>query len=449
MLFRKIENIIYQHFSGDDDRVLLVDGARQVGKSFIVRKVARDMFPNFVEINLAMDKATRHLFMDVKSVDDFLLRVSSYGVRMGTRKDTVIFLDEIQEYPELLTLLKFLREDGRYTYVASGSLLGVALHRTTSIPMGSIKTVKMYPLDFEEFLVANGLGDDTLEAIRKSRQTLTSLSQPLHDRIMDLFRKYMLTGGLPQAVNTYLQTHNIMEVRNVQEEIKALYEVDAGKYDEGRKLKIARIYRLIPSALESTKRRIVFKDIEGKEGRRFSDYQDEFDYLIDSGIALEVNAVSQPKYPLLQSEKRNLLKLYLNDVGLLSGALYGLDLTPVLDRDSGVNLGLVYENAVAQELTAHGYATYYYDNKRIGEVDFLIDDRRTSSVVPMEIKSGKDYKIHSALERFLSNPDYDVKEAYVLSNSREIEKIGAVTYLPIYQIMTFDCEKPQDEKLMF
>jgi predicted AAA+ superfamily ATPase len=265
-----------------------------------------------------------------------------------------------------------------------------------------------------------------------------SLEEPLHDRILSLFKRYLLSGGLPDAVQTFVNTQNITQVRNIQREIHKYYGMDAAKYDAENRLKIKALFDYIPSALENVKRRIVVQNIENKKGKRFSDYQDEIDYVIHSGIALDVRAISNPKFPLLESAKKNLIKLYLNDVGLLTNLLYGNNIRAVLDDVPQINLGIVYESVVAQELKAHGYSLSYYDNKQNGEVDFLIDDFDTLSVVPIEVKSGKDYKVHSALSHFISTPDYHIKRGYVLSNHRKVESINGITYLPIYYIMFFD-----------
>ena len=345
---------------------------------------------------------------------------------------------EIQAYPHLLTLLKFLKQDDKYTYIASGSLLGVTLAQTISIPMGSIEVVRMYPLDFEEFLWASGVNHEVINFMREQFKTNQSLEEPLHDRILSLFKRYLLSGGLPDAVQTFVNTQNITQVRNIQREIHKYYGMDAAKYDAENKLKIKALFDYIPSALENVKRRIVVQNIENKKGKRFSDYQDEIDYVIHSGIALDVRAISNPKFPLLESAKKNLIKLYLNDVGLLTNLLYGNNIRAVLDDVPQINLGIVYESVVAQELKAHGYSLSYYDNKQNGEVDFLIDDFDTLSVVPIEVKSGKDYKVHSALSHFISTPDYHIKRGYVLSNHREVETTNGITYLPIYYIMFFD-----------
>lgn len=197
---------------------------------------------------------------------------------------------------------------------------------------------------------------------------------------------------------------------------------------------------MIPSNLENKKKRIVAKDIDGKTGKRMSDYAEEFDYLISSGITLEVKAISKPSFPLIENSGKNLLKLYLNDVGLLTGLFYGRNIQAVMGDIASINLGSVYETVVAQELKAHGFNLYYYDNKKVGEVDFLIDDRSNLSVLPLEIKSGKDYKVHSALERFIQTKEYNIADAFVLSNSAKVEKENGITYLPIYYVMCIEPE---------
>ena len=443
MLFRKIEKYIVNHLQSGSDKILIIDGARQVGKSFIVREVGRRLFANYIEVNMEADKLSNRLFADAKTVDDFYFALSTIaGDRMKDRSKTLVFIDEIQAYDHLLTLLKFLREDGRYTFIASGSLLGVTLKLTSSLPLGSVIIKHMYPMDFEEFLVANGVGQMVLDGIRERFELRQSMPDAIHAHLLDLFRKYLIVGGLPDAVKEFVETKNVASIRAIQESVHHLYGVDAARYEEFRgRLKVQRIYNMIPSTLENRKKRIVAKNVEGKPGKRMSDYAEEFDYLISSGIALEVRAISNPRFPLLESCGKNLLKLYMNDVGLLSALYYGTNIKAVMDDVPSINLGSVYETVVAQELRAHGFPLFYYDNKKAGEVDFLVDDRKRLSVVPLEIKSGKDYQVHSALDRFLQTPDYSINEAFVLSNAQNVEKKNGVTYIPIYYIMCFSAQE--------
>ena len=439
MLFRKIESTIVAHLKSNSKKILLIDGARQVGKTYIIRHVGQKLYENFIEINMVEDSLGDRLFANTKTVEDFYLQVSMLqGGKMKAKENTLIFIDEIQAYPHLLTLLKFLSQDDKFTYIASGSLLGVTLAQTTSIPMGSIRKVRMFPLDFEEFLYANGMNELVISSMRKKFERLEALDEPMHNKMMDLFRKYLLIGGLPDAVNSFLAEKNIQSVRDIQREIHDYYAADASKYDEEKKLKIRRIYDLIPSNMENKKKRVVAQSIENKRGKTFNDYSDEFEYLISAGIALNVQAISNPVFPLIESSGKNLLKLYLNDVGILTGILYGNNIRAVLDDQRSINLGSVYETVVASELIAHGHKLFYYDNRNKGEVDYLIDDYESLSAVPIEVKSGKDYTVHSALNAFVQNEDYHIKKAFVVSNERTITQKGKITYIPIYYIMFFD-----------
>lgn len=436
MLYRKIQTYIEQHLLSDSNKVLIIDGARQIGKTYIIRYTGQKLFENYIELNMLEDSLSSRLFETARTVDDFYLQVSMLaGDKMKDKKNTLIFLDEIQAYPHLLTLLKFLKQDDKFTYIASGSLLGVTLSKTTSIPMGSIEVKHMYPLDFEEFLYSQGFNEFAISALRRKFEALESLDEATHAKVMDLFKKYLLVGGLPDAVNSYIKTKNIVNVRNIQNEIHEYYAIDASKYGEENKLKIRRIYDLIPSTLENKKKRIIIQDIENKKGKRFADYQDEFNYLINAGIALEVKALSTPVFPLIESSSKNLLKLYLNDVGILTGILYKNNIRAILDDVRSINLGTVYESVVASELKAHGFNLFYYDNRTRGEVDYLVDDYNSLSVLPIEVKSGKDYTVHSALNHFLANDDYNIKKGLVLSNERKVMQKEKIIYMPIYYVM--------------
>lgn len=421
----------------------MIDGARQIGKSYIIRYVGKKMFSNYIEINMEEDKLGDRIFAEARTTNDFYLALSIVaGDKMKDKENTLVFIDEIQAYDHLLTLVKFLMREGRFTYIASGSLLGITLKNTQSVPIGSLEVKHMYPMDFEEFLYANGVGEYAIESMRQSFIDQMSLPDTMHNKILDLFKKYLIVGGMPKAVDTFIESQNIIGIRSIQSEIHNLYEIDCTKYEEehNKKLKIRRIYEMIPSSLENKKKRMVIKDIEDKSWKRSKDYLDEFDYLISAGVALDVKAISTPTYPLVENSGKNLLKLYLNDVGILTAIYYRNNIRAIMSDDKSINLGTVYETVVAQELKAHGYGLYYYDNKKNGEVDFLIDDVDNLSNIPLEVKSGKDYSIHSALDKFIANTDYNINKAYVLSNEQKVYEESGIIYLPIYYIMFFHNE---------
>ena len=450
MLYRKFAKHIEAFLRNEPRKILLVNGARQIGKSYLIRHVGKKLFKNYVEIDLKADKEGAGVFKTVKGTNDFYLQLGAIaGSRLDNKANTLVFLDEIQSYPHLMTMLKFLNQEGRYTYIASGSQLGVALSQAASVPLGSISIEWMYPLDFEEFLMANGCGQETIDGMREKFMAKEPLNESLHNYVSQLFRQYLLVGGLPEAVNKFLESRNIAHVRSVQRDIHALYRIDASQYDEEKKLVIRRIYDMIPSYMENKKKRIVVKHIEGTAGhKQFSDYAEEFEYLANSGIALSTQAISNPKFPLLESESKNLIKLYMNDVGLLTNLLYGTNINAVLRDEESVNLGSVYETVVAQELHAHGFPLHYYDNKQRGEVDFIVDDYGSLSVLPIEVKSGKDYKVHSALDKLIKTKDYNISSAVVLSNEREVYMENGVTYLPVYYAMFLNRDQADGNDLI-
>ena len=436
MLERKFAQYLKTFLKENSDKILLVNGARQIGKSYIIRYVGKSLFKHFVEINLKEDKEGERVFADVHSTIDLYMRLSNYYTKpLGDKSDTLVFLDEIQSYPHILTMLKFLNQEARYRFIASGSQLGVALSQTPSVPLGSITVAQMYPLDFEEFLWATGVGKDWIDGLRSRFEHEDALDENTHNVLMKRFKYYLLVGGMPEAINNYLKDRNMARVRQTHKDIHDLYRIDASQYDQEHRLIIRKIFDLIPSNLENKKKRIVYKDIEGVKGKQFSDYANEFEYLTNSGVALDVSAISNPRFPLVESEQKRLVKLYLNDVGLLTGILYGLNVNAVLQDINSINLGTVYESVVAQELAAHGFKLHYYDNKQRGEVDFLIDDYNALSVLPLEIKSGKDYTEHSALSKFVATPEYGIGRAIVFSNERSVYKKKGVTYMPVYYCM--------------
>ena len=447
MLYRKFAHRIEEFLKDEPKKILLINGARQIGKSYLIRYVGKKLFKNYIEINLKEDKESIGIFETVRSTADFYLQLGTIaGNKLGTRENTLVFLDEIQSYPHLMTMLKFLSQEGRYTYIASGSQLGVALAQSASVPIGSVTIEEMYPLDFEEFLLAMGCGKETIDGVREKFLAGESLNESLHNYMLQQFRLYLLVGGLPETINKFLENRNMMHVRKVQRDIHALYRIDASQYDKEKKLVIRKIYDMIPSNMENKKKRIIVKHIEDTKGhKQFSDYAEEFEYLTNSGIALSVQAVSNPKFPLLESESKNLIKLYMNDVGLLTNLLYDTNINAVLRDERSVNLGSVYESVVAQELHAHGYPLHYYDNKQRGEVDFLIDDYDNLTVLPIEVKSGKDYTVHSALDKFVSTADYHIKKAVVLCNEREVREKGGIIYQPIYYCMFYGRDKSSDD----
>ena len=434
MFYRKIEERINRYYADKNAKILVIDGARQIGKSFIIRETGKKFFKHFVEINLKDDSEGDKLFESVRTTEDFYLQVSAlYGNNLGDVSDTMIFLDEIQVYPHLLTMLKPLRADARYRYICSGSLLGITLQHTF-IPMGSMDEVKMFPMDFEEFLLANNVGKDVISYLRKCFADQTPPSEGIHKTILGLFKRYLLSGGLPDSVKAFVEAKNVYTMRENQALTYKYYSDDAAKYDKEHSLKIRRIYDYLPSYMENKVKRIQFKKIEDAPKASMGRYQDEFDYLLSSGCVLGAKAISNPVFPLCESASKNLIKLYYNDVGLLTNLLYKNNIDAVLNKDSGVNLGSVYETACAMELSAHGHDLYYFDSKKVGEVDFLINDYENTSILPIEIKSGNDQNNFRAIPKLVKEP-YNLQKGYIFGNENGISSKSNLVTFPIYMIM--------------
>lgn len=436
MLYRKISQTIDSYLKSDDEKIMVIDGARQIGKSYIIREESKKFYPHYVEINLKNDFDGPKLFEKTTTTEAFYLQASAlYGTDMDSYDNTIIFLDEIQVYPHLLSMLKPLKEEKRYRFIVSGSLLGVTM-KHVFIPMGAINEVPMHQLDFEEFLIASGVGEAALAHLKARFAERKPLSEGLHETFMNYFRQYLISGGLPDAVNALLLDKNVAKVRKVQADTRRYYIDDASRYDEAHSLKIRRIYELIPSFIDNKISRLTFSSIGGgARGNRFADYEDEYDYLIFSGIVNGSRAISEPKFPLVQSVSKSLIKLYLNDVGLLSDILFQNNVAPLLDSSLDANLGPLYETFAAGELSAHGHELYYFDRRKEGDVDFLVNNYADSCPLPIEIKSGRGSLNYSALPKMLACENYHIKYGCLFSNNREVALDGKILKMPIYMMM--------------
>ena len=430
MLKRKIERELVQFKATKPKSAILLTGARQVGKTFIVRKFAKDSYRCFLEINFIKQPDAKSLFENLKDEADFFLRLSAFTDKELVPGDTLIFFDEVQECPEVVTYIKFLVDDGRYQYVLTGSLLGVELKDLRSAPVGYLRESYMYPLDFMEFIEACGFKPELFDHVKSCWERRESVNSGVHAKLMEFFKLYLVVGGMPAAVQRYLDTKNISAVVAEQRAILREYRKDATKYDRSSKLKIERVLELVPEELNRKNRRFIVADL--KNGGRFERLEDNFVWLEEAGIGLVVCSVSDPKVPLRLSRDSSFFKLYLNDVGLLA-AMYsdGIQLK-LLSGETEINFGSVYENFVAQELHAHGFPLYYFSSRKVGEVDFLVE--HDGRVEPVEVKSGGHYKSHSALDGLLQTAEYGIAHATVLSNAN-YSKAGVVEYLPIYFTM--------------
>lgn len=431
MIHRKIEAELQAFLSRQGKEALLVSGARQVGKTFIIRDFANKNYKHVVEINFIKNPKAKLLFAPSTNEEEFFTLLSTLTSVPLVRGETLIFFDEVQACPEAMTFIKFLVDDGRFHYILSGSLLGIELKNIRSVPVGYLREVSLFPLDFEEFIRANGIAEDIIALTEKCCKAHTAVPPLVHEKLMKLFRLYLVVGGMPAVVQAYLDTNDLREVVRIQKAIMIEYKKDAARYDEEERMRIVRVFELIPAELNRPNKRFFINEIQG--GGRFDRLEDNFVWLDKAGIAIPVYNVDSPKIPLALAKKANLFKLFMNDVGLLSSQYAeGIQLR-LLTEDAVINYGAIYENFVVQELRAHGYDTlYYFNSKKHGEVDFLIENG--DGVLPIEVKSGTGYKQHAALDNMLCVQEYALKRAKVLCNATGEEEEG-LYYEPIYATM--------------
>ena len=436
MLERRIKQEIRDFLDSDRKEALMVTGARQVGKTYIIRECAKEIYKNIVEINFVENQQAVKLFENITGSKDILLRLSALTDVPMIPGETLVFFDEVQECPEIVTAIKFLVEDGQYRYILSGSLLGVELKDIRSVPVGYLSILEMYPLDFREFCEATRVSQTVMDKLKECFEKKQPVDELIHEKMMELFRLYLIVGGMPAVVDAYIRTNNLKEVLRIQQGIVQLYYKDIAKYDKDNKLYLDEIFSLIPSELNNKNKRFIMKDLN--ENFRFSRYENSFIWLKEAGVALPVYCVQEPEIPLLLSKSTNLFKLFLSDVGLLASMYVdGLQLK-ILSREKDINFGAIYENVAVQELKAHGFELYYFNSKKQGELDFVIEYQ--GNVLPLEIKSGKAYTRHNALDNVLKDERYAVPQALVFCNEN-ISTVDKIVYLPIYMIGFLENEK--------
>lgn len=439
MLERRIKQEIRDFLDSDRKEALMVTGARQVGKTYIIRECAKEIYKNIVEINFVENQQAVKLFENITGSKDILLRLSALTDVPMIPGETLVFFDEVQECPEIVTAIKFLVEDGQYRYILSGSLLGVELKDIRSVPVGYLSILEMYPLDFREFCEANRVSRTVMDKLKECFEKKQPVDELIHEKMMELFRLYLIVGGMPAVVDAYIRTNNLKEVLRIQQGIVQLYYKDIAKYDKDNKLYLDEIFSLIPNELNNKNKRFIMKDLN--ENFRFSRYENSFIWLKEAGVALPVYCVQEPELPLLLSKSTNLFKLFLSDVGLLASMYVdGLQLK-ILNREKDINFGAIYENAAAQELKAHGFDLYYFNSKKQGELDFVIEYK--GNVLPLEIKSGKAYTRHNALDNVLKDERYAIPQALVFCNEN-ISTVDKIVYLPIYMIGFLEKEKIEE-----
>lgn len=442
MIYRKTDKIIDEHYE-KTGKALLLTGARQVGKTYSVRRFAERKGWQLIEINFLLQPETKDIIRGAGDLRELLLRISAYANQPLVKGETLIFFDEIEELPDVITWVKAFVDDGTYPVILSGSLLGVELKNIRSIPVGYMDELQMFPCDFEEFVLALGVQNTVISHLRDAWENGKKVDDYIHQKMMSLVNLYLLVGGMPAAIQTYLDTNDMQRVMAEQKSILSQYKNDIARYDSNEKLYINDIFDLIPSELNAKNKRFILKQLN--EHFKFSRHENSFTWLKDADMALPTFNANEPRVPLLMSRSSNLFKLFQNDVGLLASQYAdGIQLR-ILQGETIINYGAIYENLVAQELHAHGWNLYYFSSKVQGEIDFLLE--QDAQIIPVEVKSGKNYARHVALDKLLKNTEYDIQKAIVLCNDN-MKIIDKVVYAPIYMLM-FIQKHPTPKSLIY
>lgn len=453
MLYRKTEEKI-KAWLANPKTALLIDGARQVGKTTTILKVLKEEKTDYIYFNLLKNKKMQTILNNVDNMtsNEFLENITTVVHRKLKKNETIIFIDEVQTCKELLTMVKFLVEEGSYNYILSGSVLGITLQNLRSAPVGYLSIEKMYPLDFEEFITALGTQPETIQNLNNHFNNLTPVPQIAHETMIANFYKFLVIGGMPAAVQSFVDNKDYNEVHKIHKNIIELNKADFAKYQSAdKKLKLMATYDLIPTELNAQNKRYVFKNLN--RDYKLERYESTFEWLYAAEVAIPVFNVTSPETPLKLNEKSSLFKLFLNDVGLLA-SMYGKEtIRKLITKDGGVNFGAVFENYIAQELHAHGYSGYYYKNKKYGELDFVIEK---DGIIPIEVKSGAAITRHNALINVMSNKAYNIKQGIVFSTENlshatfscmhldkdfEVREKYTIIYMPIYMSMFIDEDK--------
>ncbi len=424
---------------------LLISGARQVGKTYIIRKILQDANCDYVEINLIENEELVSAIDSAKSVDDLMVTITASMNHKLIPGHTIIFIDEVQKLIDLVTRIKFWVDDGRFRFILSGSLLGVEMRNLRSVPVGYIQEIEMYPMDFEEFLIASGVQDETIDYLKTKFKECEPVGAAVHQVMIKHFYRYLVVGGMPEAVSVYVENGDMNAVSTIQKNIIDQYKKDFTKYeDDNKKLFLQDIYNTFPANLLKQNKRFNYNDI--KKGLHYDKTENSFLWLTSAGVVIPTYNATEPRLSLSQNKKSSLLKLYSSDVGLLTYQYGNSTRLQILSQNDKINLGGVFENAVAQQLDAHGFNTFFYNSHKLGELDFVIE--YNLHVVPIEVKSGKDYYVHSAINNVLANSEYEIEKAYVFANC-DVSVEGKIVYMPVYMcsFIEDDVKMPVLEKI--
>lgn len=438
MIKRKMYKYLINWKQKKDKSALIIKGARQVGKSYLVREFGRTEYESYIEINFLKNPLYKNIFKGDLSAEEIFKRLSAYipNLKIIPFK-TLLFLDEIQVCAEARTAVKFLVEDGSVDVISSGSLLGLSyledddknVTEPTSLPVGYEEQITMYSLDFEEFLWAKGYNDDAIAYLKDFYISNKEVPKELNDKYLELFREFMIVGGMPEVVQTFIDTNNFQEASKIQGKILADYQDDISKHAKGQeKIKVRQCYDSIPKQLAKEYKKFQYSVVE--KGKTSKKYGGSIKWLCDSSLVNKCSNVNEAYIPLLAYEMDDQFKLYLNDTGLLL-YLYGPETKLAILNNTlkGNAKGGIYENIISESLLKRGYKLYYYKTQNSSmEIEFVIE--KNGEVIPIEVKAGNDST--PSLNSFINK--YHPKVSYKFVNGNVGFLDGKKT-LPHYMVM--------------
>ena len=443
---RKIEEKLLKWKKESNGKTaLLIDGARRVGKSYIVEEFAKQHYKSYIliDFNQVGSEITDLFDMNLRDLDSFFMYLSAaFNVKLYKRESLIIF-DEVQLYPRARAAIKYLVADGRYDYIETGSLMSIKKNVKNIVIPSEERHVKMYPMDFEEFLWAKG-EDLIIPIIRNCFEEKKPLGQALHRKIMTLFREYVIIGGMPQVVKEYIESGDFETADLVKRDILTLYRADIQKYASGYEKKVESIFDEIPAQLSKHEKKFTLSSL-GK-GSRFRDYENSFLWLQDSMIVNVCFNSTEPNIGLKLNRDNSSYKVYMGDTGLLishafdeNGIVSEEIYKKLLFGKLEVNEGMIFENIVSQMLVANGHNLYFYSNSSRTdkdsrmEIDFLVAKSKITNrhnISPIEVKSGKNYTL-SSLNKFRKKYSEQTTEAFVL-HTADLYIKDEITFLPVY-----------------
>ncbi|MCR5097925.1 MAG: AAA family ATPase [Lachnospiraceae bacterium] len=432
MLRRKVSEKLIEWKESKNNKCLVVQGARQVGKTFSIREFARSNYKNVLEINFKESPSAMEIFKGDIDIKSLIMAIRFRYPQIDLiPKESVIFLDEIQECPEAITSLKFWSEDGNYDVVVSGSLLGIDYNRPSSYPVGYVEYIRMYGLDFEEFLWANNISDDMIGSIRECYENKNVVPEAIHNRMMELFRVYSSLGGMPEVVDSFISHMDFVEVDRIQRQILQGYQYDIAHYaDSVEKIKAEKCFMsLARQLLDKENHKFQYKEVE--HGGRAQKYYSSIEWLLRADIIRLCRVVTDVSYDLGDYARDDFFRAYTSELSLLVAMKdYGIKQHIVENTLTGNTKGGLFESVMADILIKKDYDLYYYKNDTTKkEIDFLI--QKDEMIIPIEVKSSNSKA--TSLNKLLDEKK-DIKEAYKFIDGN-IGCANSVYTMPLYMAM--------------